>query len=75
MTIKKFWENLTLSNIKFTIQGYWRTYVSHRKPKKLTVEEKAKKCPECWEAGECIVCNCPIVPMFQSDKPCPNGKF
>lgn len=41
----------------------------------MSVEEKAKKCPECWEAGECVVCGCPIIELFNSDKPCPNGKF
>lgn len=74
MTLKQFWKNLTWANVGYTIQGYWRTYVSKKKPK-LTVEDKKRLCPECWANGECINCGCPIIELFNSDKPCPNGKF
>lgn len=73
MTFKKFWKNLTLKNIGYTIQGYWRTYISGKKP--VTLEDKKKVCPECWKNGECVECGCPIVEMFNSDKPCPAGNF
>lgn len=73
MTLKQFIKNLTIKNIGFTIQGYWRRYISKDKP--TTFEEKVKACEPCWDNGECLSCGCDIIAMFMSDKPCPDGKF
>ncbi len=73
MTFKQFIKNLTVKNIGFTIQGYWRRYISGNIP--ATFEEKVRICKPCWDNGECLNCGCPIVELFLSDKPCPDGKF
>jgi hypothetical protein len=32
-------------------------------------------CNDCWKEGACVVCGCDIEDMFNSDKPCPKGKW
>ena len=36
---------------------------------------KKTVCNDCWKAGYCLSCGCDIEDMFNSDKPCPRGKF
>lgn len=77
------WSNLTLWNIYFFFQGYWRLLmykVLYKVKAKLwryeeSITMKQTLCGSCWEKGQCEVCGCSIVPMFFSSKSCPKGKW
>lgn len=68
---KTFFTNLLKpSNWFYFLQGTYRKYFD---PKDLGYKKRV--CSECWKAGECVVCECDIEAMFNSDKPCPKGRF
>lgn len=68
---KTFFVNiLKPSNWYYAVQGYYRKWFD---PK--DIEYKKRVCKGCWDNGECLVCQCDIEAMFNSNKPCPRGRF
>lgn len=68
---KRFFLNVVNPlNWFYYVQGVYRKYYD---PK--DIEYKKRKCPDCWKEGECLVCECDIESMFNSNKPCPKGRF
>lgn len=81
--IRTFLSNLTLSNAIHFVVGHYKRFIYDefaRMYEQDDVEKllnKAASCPECVNNGFCVNsdCECPIVEVMLSDKPCPNGRF
>ena len=69
--LKYFIRNATPKNAWFIIQSWLRKWLVPIEVQRMMVMHKAKQCPDCYEARQCVVCGCDSMPMFRSDKPCP----
>jgi hypothetical protein len=38
----------------------------------IYVANRASKCTDCWNNGECLKCGCSTLELFLSKKPCKN---
>jgi len=81
MKIKNFVQNLTLSNAYHFVVGTYKTFIQRQYSKHFNdthiedVKFKVSQCPECYLNEECTECGCSATEMFNSNKPCPKGKF
>ena len=81
MTLKQFITNLTIQNIKYFIQGKYKSFIQKQYNKHFTQDSidemlyKVSQCPTCYLNNSAECCGCNFIDMIKTNKHCKNGNF